>query len=183
MSSLKKLRRDKARVRLSRSVGGTAAIFFFLLIVGTFMALPIIYSLIQSVKPLEEIFAYPPKFFVKNPTFDNYIQVYQLCQNLWVPLSRYIFNSVFVSVVGTVVYVFIASAAAFPLSKHKFPGKGYICSCGLGTSVSRRGYGCCSVYYHIGTFNDKYILVAFIAAACEHFRRFFDDAVYGKRNS
>lgn len=126
MSPLKKLRRDKARVRLSRSAGGTAAIFFFLLIIGTFMALPIVYSLIQSVKPLEEIFAYPPKFFVKNPTFDNYIQVYQLCQNLWVPLSRYIFNSVFVSVIGTVVYVFIASAAAFPLSKHKFPGKAVI---------------------------------------------------------
>ena len=126
MSPLKKLRRDKARVRLSRSAGGTAAIFLFLLIIGTFMALPIVYSLIQSVKPLEEIFAYPPKFFVKNPTFDNYIQVYQLCQNLWVPLSRYVFNSVFVSVIGTVVYVFIASAAAFPLSKHKFPGKAVI---------------------------------------------------------
>ena len=126
MSPLKKLRRDKARVRLSRSAGGTAAIFLFLLIIGTFMALPIVYSLIQSVKPLEEIFAYPPKFFVKNPTFDNYIQVYQLCQNLWVPLSRYVFNSVFVSVIGTVVYVFIASAAALPLSKHKFPGKAVI---------------------------------------------------------
>ena len=59
------------------------------------MALPIVYSLVQSIKPMEEIFAYPPKFFVKNPTFDNYIQVYQLCQNLWVPLSRYVFNSLF----------------------------------------------------------------------------------------
>ncbi|MBR3300070.1 MAG: carbohydrate ABC transporter permease [Clostridia bacterium] len=90
------------------------------------MALPIVYSIVQSIKPLEEIFAYPPKFFVKNPTFDNYIQVYQLCQNLWVPLSRYVFNSLFISIVGTVVYVFIASMAAFPLSKHKFPGKVFI---------------------------------------------------------
>ena len=102
------------------------AIALFLLVIGVFMALPIVYSLVQSVKPLEEIFAYPPKFFVKNPTFDNYVQVYQLCQNLWVPLARYVFNSLFISVVGTVVYVFIASAAAFPLSKHKFPGKAII---------------------------------------------------------
>ena len=87
------------------------------------MALPIVYSVIQSIKPLDEIFAYPPKFFVKRPTFDNYIQVYQLCQNLWVPLSRYIFNSFFISGVGTFVYVIIASMAAFPLSKHKFPAK------------------------------------------------------------
>lgn len=118
-----KIKREKSRVTLSRSFGGTFAIFLFLLIIGVFMALPIVYSLVQSVKPLEEIFAYPPKFFVKHPTVDNYIQVYQLCQNLWVPLSRYCFNSLFISVVGTSVYVIIASMAAFPLSKHKFPGK------------------------------------------------------------
>lgn len=116
-------KREKARVTLSRSFGGTLSIFIFLLIVGGFMALPIVYSLVQSIKPLEEIFAYPPKFFVKNPTFDNYIQVYQLCQNLWVPLSRYLFNSLYISVFGTVAYVFIASMAAYSLSKHKFPGR------------------------------------------------------------
>ena len=118
-----KFRSRPKRVILSRSIGGTVVILLFLLIVGVFMALPIVYSLVQSIKPLEEIFAYPPKFFVKHPTFDNYIQVYQLCQNLWVPLSRYIFNSLLISVVGTVVYVFMASMAAFPLSKHKFPGR------------------------------------------------------------
>ena len=92
--SLKLMRkRGKSGVRLSRSAGGTAAIFLFLIVIGVFMALPIVYSLVQSIKPMEEIFAYPPKFFVKNPTFDNYIQVYQLCQNLWVPLSRYVFNT------------------------------------------------------------------------------------------
>lgn len=116
-------KREKARVTLSRSFGGTLSIFIFLLIVGGFMALPIVYSLVQSIKPLEEIFAYPPKFFVKNPTFDNYIQVYQLCQNLWVPLSRYLFNSLYISVFGTVAYVFIASMAAYSLSKHEFPGR------------------------------------------------------------
>lgn len=115
--------KDRKKVRLSRSFGGTFAIFMFLVIIGVFMALPIVYSIVQSIKPLEEIFAYPPKFFVKNPTFDNYVQVYQLCQNLWVPLSRYVFNSLCISVLGTVVYVFIASMAAFPLSKHNFPGK------------------------------------------------------------
>lgn len=124
--SVKKHRRGKSGVKLSRSAGGTISISLFLLIVGVFMALPIVYSMIQSIKPMEEIFAYPPKFFVKHPTFDNYIQVYQLCQNLWVPLSRYIFNSLFVSVLGTFVYVIIASAAAFPLSKHRFPGKAVI---------------------------------------------------------
>ena len=66
-------KRGKSGVKLSRSLGGTVAIALFLLVIGVFMALPIVYSLVQSVKPLEEIFAYPPKFFVKNPTFDNYV--------------------------------------------------------------------------------------------------------------
>lgn len=123
---LHKQKGGRSGVRLSRSVGGTIAIALFLLIIGVFMALPIVYSLIQSVKPMEEIFAYPPRFFVKNPTVDNYIQVYQLCQNLWVPLSRYLFNSVFIAAAGTIVYVFLASMAAFPLSKHRFPGKTFI---------------------------------------------------------
>ena len=119
----RRFRLKRKKVTLSRSLGGTIVIFLFLLIIGVFMALPIVYSLVQSIKPLEEIFAYPPKFFVKRPTVDNYIQVYQLCQNLWVPLSRYLFNSLFISIVGTVVYVFIASMSAYPLSKHKFPGR------------------------------------------------------------
>ncbi len=123
MSSIRLPHRIKKEVRLSRSFGGTLVIFLFLAVIGVFMALPIVYSLVQSIKPLEEIFAYPPKFFVKRPTADNYIQVYQLCQNLWVPLSRYVFNSLFISGIGTLVYVFIASMAAFPLSKHRFPGK------------------------------------------------------------
>ncbi|MBS5479797.1 MAG: carbohydrate ABC transporter permease [Clostridiales bacterium] len=120
------MKRGRSGVRLSRSVGGTIAIALFLLIIGAFMALPIVYSLIQSVKPLDEIFAYPPRFFVKHPTFDNYVQVYQLCQSLWVPLSRYVFNSLFIAGAGTFVYVILASMAAFPLSKHKFPGKALI---------------------------------------------------------
>lgn len=126
MKAKLRLRRKNAQVRLSRSTAGTVTIFIFLLIIGVFMALPIVYALVQSVKPLEEIFAYPPKFFVKSPTFDNYIQVYQLCQNLWVPLSRYVFNSLLISVAGTIAYVIIASMAAFALSKHSFPGKAII---------------------------------------------------------
>ena len=54
------------------------------------------------------------------------MQVYQLCQSLWVPLSRYVFNSLFIAGAGTFVYVILASMAAFPLSKHKFPGKALI---------------------------------------------------------
>ena len=49
--------------------------------------------------------------------------VFELAGNLWVPFSRYLFNSVLVSVGGTVVYAFVASMAAYPLAKARFPGK------------------------------------------------------------
>lgn len=114
--------KDKRKVKLSRSLGGTLSIFLFLIIVGAFMALPLVYSIIQSFKPLEEIFAYPPRFFVRNPTFDNYRQVIVLSDNLWVPFSRYLFNSFFVTVIGTLVYVTISTAAAYPLAKARFFG-------------------------------------------------------------
>lgn len=113
---------SRRKVRLSRSVGGTAGIFLFLLIICTFMALPLVYSIIQSLKPLEEIFAYPPRFFVYNPTLDNFRQVLSLTNNLWVPFSRYLFNSFFVTIIGTVLYVVLSTMAAYPLAKARFFG-------------------------------------------------------------
>ena len=86
------------------------------------MALPFIYAILQSFKPLDEIFIFPPKFFVVNPTTENYTQLIRLASNSWVPFLRYLFNSVMVSIVATVGHVLLASMAAFPLAKLHFPG-------------------------------------------------------------
>lgn len=114
---------ENKRVNLSRSTAGNVGIFLVLLIVCAFMLLPLIYAVVQAFKPIDEIFVYPPKFFVKNPTFENFRQVFKLAGNLWVPFSRYIFNSVFISVVGTTLYIFIASLVAYPLAKGHFKGR------------------------------------------------------------
>lgn len=108
--------------KLSRSIGGNLAVFIFLMIIAAFMALPAYYSIIQSLKPIEELFAYPPKFFVRNPTFSNYKFAIRLAGSSWVPFSRYLINSIFVTVAGTGIYVIIASLAAYPLAKSKVPG-------------------------------------------------------------
>ena len=108
--------------KLSRSAYGNFFVFIFLAIVAMFMALPAIYSIIQSLKPIEELFAFPPKFFVRNPTLGNYKRAIRLASSSWVPFSRYLANSVFVSVAGTALYVMIASLAAYPLAKTKTPG-------------------------------------------------------------
>lgn len=105
------------RVTLSRSTGGTVAIFSFLAFVGVFILLPIVYVLVTAFKPLNEILAYPPKFFVQNPTLSNFNDLIEITQETWIPFERSLFNSLLVAVTGTVAYIIIASMAAYPLSK------------------------------------------------------------------
>ncbi len=109
--------------RVSRSLGGNLAILLMLTVVSLFMVIPLFYAVIQAFKPIDEIFAYPPKFFVRRPTLNNFTVVFELCRNLWVPFSRYTFNSLFVSVAGTLGYVVIASMMAYPLAKLRFRGQ------------------------------------------------------------
>nr|MDD6335118.1 carbohydrate ABC transporter permease [bacterium] len=117
---------DSSRVegkRLNRTFGGDAGIFLFLALSGAFSVLPMVYSIIQAFKPLDELFIYPPKFYVVRPTMENFVSLFQLVGNLWVPFSRYLFNTVFVTVAGTLGSVVIASLAAYPLAKHEFAGR------------------------------------------------------------
>ncbi len=117
-----KLRTRNHKVVLARSAGGDIGITFILVILGLFMFLPMVYVVLQSLKPLDELWMYPPKFIVISPTIENYRSLFMLMSNSWVPFSRYIFNTVFTSVAGTFGHLFIASLAAYTLAKIKFPG-------------------------------------------------------------
>ena len=116
----------KGKKRINRSLWGDIIVFLLLLMVALFMALPFVYTVIQAFKPFEELFAFPPKFYVVNPTIDNFIDLFMVTANSWVPFSRYIFNSVLVSLVGTTLHVICASLCAYPIAKHQFPGKAAI---------------------------------------------------------
>lgn len=107
----------------NRSVGGNIVIFAILIILGIFTALPLIYTIVNAFKPFDEIFIFPPRLYVRRPTLDNFVLLFQLATNMWVPFSRYVFNSLFICVVGTVGHIFIASLAAYPLAKHQFAAK------------------------------------------------------------
>ena len=109
---------------MARSAGGDAGISVVLIILGIFMFLPMYYIIIQSLKPLDELWKYPPRFYVMSPTFKNYKDLFTLMNISWVPFSRYIFNTVFTSVAGTFGHLFLASLAAYALAKIKFPGRG-----------------------------------------------------------
>lgn len=117
-----KLRTRNHKVVLSRSAGGDVGITVMLTLLGAFMFLPMLYVIMQSLKPLDELWMYPPKFIVMSPTLDNFKSLFSLMNISWVPFSRYIFNTVFTSVAGTFGHLFIASLAAYTMAKIKFPG-------------------------------------------------------------
>lgn len=105
--------------RYTRSRAGNFFYFALLFLAGLFTVLPLIYSLITSFKPLDELLAFPPKFYVARPTVVNYTALPSLISKLSVPLSRYIFNSLLVSVLTTVLHVIVAAMAAFVLTQWK----------------------------------------------------------------
>lgn len=117
------MKRIRLHKQLNRSHFGNFMIFLMLVAVGVFMGLPLYYSVIQSFKPAEELFIFPPRFYVVNPSWRSYSQLFQLVSDLTVPFSRYLFNSVFVSIVSTTISVMIGAMAAYPFAKKKFPGR------------------------------------------------------------
>lgn len=106
--------------KYTRSKAGNVLYFLFLITAGLFSALPLVYCITTSFKPIDELLKFPPSLVVvKRPTMQNYLSLPNLLSNLKIPLSRYIFNSLFVSVLTTVLYIIIASMAAYVLAKSK----------------------------------------------------------------
>lgn len=119
-----RLTTKKAGAKARRSMAGNTAIFSFVALLGAFSAFPMYFAVITAFKPLDELLHFPPRLIVMRPTWSNFTDLYQLAANMWVPLSRYVFNTLFVAVVGTALHVVFAAMAAYPLAKHKFPGRG-----------------------------------------------------------
>lgn len=122
---LKKLRTRGHRVVLNRSQGGDGAITVILFIAGFIMILPLVYTVSQSLKPLNELFIFPPRFLPMKPTFENFKNLFYLMNFSWVPFSRYVFNTVFISFAGTFGNLLLSSLAAYALAKIDFPGRNF----------------------------------------------------------
>ena len=111
------------RHRPNRSSGGDLLNLLVLLLFGCFMILPLVYTVCNAVKPLDELFVFPPRFFVRHPTLDNFFDVFALLSNSWVPFSRYLFNTLFVTLVGTIGHIILASLCAYAMAKLHFFGR------------------------------------------------------------
>ncbi|WBL14661.1 carbohydrate ABC transporter permease [Sutcliffiella sp. NC1] len=94
--------------------------YLFLIPLSVFMALPIIFIIMHAFKPIDELFAYPPRFFVEKPTMQNFADLFSLTNATGVPISRYLFNSITVTLIVVFLTVLISTMAGFVLSKKRF---------------------------------------------------------------
>lgn len=110
----------------NRSRLGDFFLYFFLVLVALVMVFPLVFAVSSALKPLDELFMFPPKFFAQNPTTDNFSDLFVTMGKSWVPFTRYLFNTVFITFAGTFGHLIIASMGAFVLAKYDFPlGKGF----------------------------------------------------------
>ena len=110
------------RRKPNRSVWGDIFLYLFLLLVAVVMVFPIVYAVSSALKPLDELFKFPPRIFPQNPTTDNFSDLFVTMGKSWVTFSRYLFNTVFITFVGTLGHLIVASMGAFVLAKYDFPG-------------------------------------------------------------
>ena len=105
--------------RFTRSRAGNVVYFSFLFLMGLFSMMPLVYCICTAFKPLDELLIFPPRFFVSRPTLANFTVLPTLLEKMRIPFSRYMFNSIFISIVSTFLNIFVSSMAAFTLSKSK----------------------------------------------------------------
>lgn len=113
---------------LNRSTAGTIVIFSFLGLLGLYMVIPLVFTISNAFKPLDEFFLFPPRLFVRNPTLTNFGDLFAVMANSWVPFTRYLYNSIVIVVLGTGGHLVLASMAAYPLAKLEFPGRNLLFS-------------------------------------------------------
>ncbi len=118
------VKRIKGRAirRRNRSIGGDVGLMIMLGLFGLFSLFPLVFIVVNAFKPLSEIFIFPPRLTVDNPTLNNFFDLKIIIEGFDIPLSRYGFNTVIIVGLGMAGTVILGSMAAFPLAKYEFPG-------------------------------------------------------------
>lgn len=103
--------------------------FYAILVpMAVFMLLPVLYIFSQALKPIDELYMFPPRFLVRKPTFKNFIDLFRAASTTGVPMMRYLVNSVLITVIAIAVTLVITTATAYALSKKEFKLKKFLFS-------------------------------------------------------
>ena len=109
--------------KLNRSLFGDIMMFLLMLLFGLFSAYPLVMTVSNAFKPLDELFLFPPRLLPRNLTTDNFRDLSELMSQSWIPFTRYFFNTIIITLGGTVGHVILASMCAYPIAKYRFPGR------------------------------------------------------------
>jgi ABC-type glycerol-3-phosphate transport system permease component len=112
----------KSGLKQTRSLGGNILVYLVLILFGAFFAWPLIFTINNAFKPLNELFMFPPQLWVQQPVISNFQDLFVMMSRSRIPFSRYIFNTVFLTAAGTFGHIIIASMGAYVVSKYRFPG-------------------------------------------------------------
>lgn len=108
--------------KINRSTRGTVLLLVVLLFFAAFMILPVVLAVGNALKPLNELWEFPPRLIPKEPTLKNFSDMFNIMSGSLVPFSRYFFNTILITVVGTMGNLLFSAMCAYPLAKKKFPG-------------------------------------------------------------
>ncbi len=100
--------------------------YLYLIPLAALMGAPIIYIICHAFKPMDELYAFPPKFFVSHPSTINFKNLFQQAAGATIPFSRYVYNSLVVTLAVVLLSILISTMAGFALSKMNFKLKNVI---------------------------------------------------------
>lgn len=98
-------------------------LYLFVIPLALITGLPIIFIIFHAFKPMEELFAFPPKFITTDPTLDNFRNLFKASRTAGIPLSKYVFNSLLITLSVVFSSIVLSSAAAYAMSKLNFIGR------------------------------------------------------------
>lgn len=117
MSLLQKVRR-----KLKKVTFGWVVVYVLMISLAIVTSLPLVYMVVTAFKPLEELLRFPPQFFVRRPVLTNFSDLFTTLDSQTVPFTRYLFNSVFTTVVTVELTLIICSMGAYAIEKVRMKG-------------------------------------------------------------
>src|SRR5689334_1402733 len=103
----------KAELRAAVKV----ALYGLLCVLAIPFVFPTWWMVTSSVKPISQIFAFPPDLIPRSFDFSTYADVFRLQ-----PFARQYWNSCYIAAVVTVGTMAVASLAGYAFARIKFPG-------------------------------------------------------------
>jgi multiple sugar transport system permease protein len=117
--------------RLHKGLVPQLLIYLSLILLAALFLLPFYWMFNTALKPLDEVFAVPPKWFPTQPQWANFYDA--LSQRVGsseigtsegsIPVYRYFFNTILITVNGVIATVFSSSLVAYAFARLNFPGR------------------------------------------------------------